>query len=61
MSLLIDCRNGMRWRKGNTFVGFVTRPPFASGKPQNFNAVFTTAKSGRLAGRPGGCILTNAG
>jgi hypothetical protein len=31
---------------------------FASGKPQNFNAVFTTWEELRLATRPGGSILT---
>src|SRR3954452_17763351 len=47
--------------KATPFASFAAAVPFASGKPQNFNAVFTTRESGRLAARPSGCILTNAG
>jgi hypothetical protein len=34
---------------------------FASGKPQNFNAVFTNGEEPRLAGAAFADILTNAG
>src|SRR3954470_18887591 len=47
--------------KATSFASFAAEVAFASGKPQNFNAVFTTRESGRLAARPPGCILTNAG
>src|SRR3954463_11205392 len=47
--------------KATPFASFAAAVAFASGKPQNFNAVFTTRESGRLASRSSGCILTNAG
>jgi hypothetical protein len=47
--------------KATPFASFELGALFASGKPQNFNAVFTTELSRRLAGRRSVCILTNAG
>ena len=47
--------------KDTPFASFAIAAPFASGKPQNFNAVFTTGKEARLAGAANAAILTNAG
>jgi hypothetical protein len=47
--------------KDTPFASFAIESPFASGKPQNFNAVFTIRKDPRLAGWPVGGILTIAG
>jgi hypothetical protein len=39
----------------------VGQVPSASGKPQNFNAMFTIRKDPRLAGRPAAGILIFGG
>lgn len=60
---LLDHLSGwaLTWRKGHTHASFARAAASASGKPQNFNAVFTTGRSRRLAGRLSACILTNDG
>src|SRR5436309_10357024 len=47
--------------KATPFASFARAPASASGKPQNFNAVFTTGKEARLAAAANAAILTNAG